>query len=322
MCEICTHSNTITLQTYRNVDPTNTTSLRNAFVRDMNRRFKELTTVIRKAIVTEDCFGLQTGPTTQQVNTPGYRAFAFSTNPDKVNSFMEWLQRQENKTLLQTGQATQVGTAANAAWTDRYILDSYKRGVERARYEMEKAGIDVPKLSETGGIEVSMNGPMHVQRVGMMYARTFQELKGITAAMDTQISHLLSMGLIDGDGPRAIARKLVAAIDGAGMGSLGITDSLGRFIPARRRAEILARTEIIRAHHQANIQEYKNWAVEGVQVQAEFMTAEDDRVCPECQALVGNGPLPGGAYPLDVIEYMIPVHPQCRCVALPFNVSR
>jgi SPP1 gp7 family putative phage head morphogenesis protein len=130
--------------------------------------------------------------------------------------------------------------------------------------------------------------------------------------MDSQISRILAQGLIDGDGPRLLARKLVAAIDGTNAGTLGITDTLGRFIPAQRRAEILARTEIIRAHHLATIQEYRNWGVLNIKVLAEWKTAGDDRVCDKCNSLEGK------IYTLDEIEPMLPRHPQCRCIVLPW----
>jgi SPP1 gp7 family putative phage head morphogenesis protein len=80
----------------------------------------------------------------------------------------------------------------------------------------------------------------------------------------------------------------------------------------RRRAEILARTETIRAHHLANIQEYRRWKIFDVKVLAEFLTAGDARVCPQCATLHGS------IWTLDEIETMIPVHPQCRCIAIPF----
>ncbi|MHA1290043.1 MAG: hypothetical protein ACTSPB_21890, partial [Candidatus Thorarchaeota archaeon] len=37
-------------------DPTRTTHLRNAFVRDLNKRFRALRGIIRRAIVEQDCF--------------------------------------------------------------------------------------------------------------------------------------------------------------------------------------------------------------------------------------------------------------------------
>ena len=299
-------------------DPTRTLTLRNAFVRDMKRRFKELIRAVWQSINTEDVFGLK-----MQANvlpTAGQQAFAFQTSAQKVESFMRWFRLEVEKGVLETKTFEQVGVGVESAWTNIYVTDTYKKGVIRSRYEMKKAGFGTPGIVETGGIEMSMMAPMHLDRMGLLYSRVYNELRGITAAMDTQISRILSQGIADGDNPITLARKLVAAIDGTGMGKLGLTDTLGRFIPAMRRAEILARTEVIRAHHQGMIQEYRNWGVEGVTVQAEWITAGDNRVCAQCDAMVGNGDLPGGYYSLDAISPLIPVHPQCRCMALPIKL--
>jgi SPP1 gp7 family putative phage head morphogenesis protein len=293
-------------------DPTQTTPLRNVFAREMKRRFNELCLVITKAVVREDCFGLNKRPQINEMQTPGKEAFAFARSDVKMEQFMKWLQEQIDKGILDVQTIQQVGAGVEGAWTNRYIFDSYKRGVIRARYELKKAGYDVPDIDGTGGIEISMSTPFHLDRVGLLYTRTYADLKGVTAAMDTQISRVLAQGLADGDNPRALARKLVATINGTNLGDLAITDTLGRFIPAARRAEMIARTEIIRAHHQATIQEYRNWAVHGVMVQVEWMTAEDKRVCSKCEEMAKGSP-----YTLDQIQNLIPNHPQCRCIAIP-----
>jgi len=290
-------------------DPTRTTALRNAWARDMNKRFLELTSAIREGVDKRDCFGLRKEMQTLQVVPPGFRAFAFMRDPEKVAAFMAWLQEQVDKGLLKVVVFQQVGKAVEAVWTNMYVFDSYKRGVIRARYELQKLGLDVPPIED---MNILFGTPFHMDRIGLLFTRVYTELKNITSAMSLQISKVLSQGLIDGDGPRLLARKLIGTINGAGMGDLGLTDTLGRFIPAQRRAEMLARTEVIRAHHIATIQEYRNWAVEGVIVKAEWMTAGDDRVCPKCAALEGK------IFTLDEIEPLIPLHPMCRCIALPW----
>ncbi len=298
------------LQVMRAVDPTRTLTLRNRFEREMRKRFRELRGLIWDAIINQDVFGLQDGSITAMVQR---RQFDFPRSQDKVSSFMNWLRREQDRGILQIAPGEQFGTSIDSAWTNMYIEDSYKRGVMRARYEMSKAGYKVPTMDETGGIMASMSTPFHMDRVGVLYTRTFSGLKGITEAMDMQISQVLGQGLVDGDGPRLLARKLNAVISGGGA-ELGITDSLGRFIPAERRARMLARTEIIRAHHQATIQEYQNWAVEGVRVQAEWSTSGFN-VCPDCQDLEGQ------TFPLEEIRDMIPLHPSCRCMALPAKLE-
>jgi hypothetical protein len=277
---------------------------------------------IKKAIIEDDVFGL-IEPRHELVKiitvyeSPGKEAFKFSTSQDKVSQFMKWLKQQEKKGLLQTTNINTSGAPIEKAWTDMYISDSYKRGVTRARYEMGAAGMGTPGIEETGGISASMSTPFHMDRVGMLYARTFEDLKGITAQMDSQISRILSQGIIDGDGPQLLAGKIVESIQGkTGELSLIRKSKLGNdiIINPRQRAMTLARTEIIRAHHSAMVQEYKNWAVEGVVVKAEWVTAGFN-VCDKCLALEKGGD--NGVYSLNEIEGMIPAHPNCRCIALP-----
>lgn len=304
------------LQTYRLVDPTHTTVLRNVFVANMNRRFDEIVSVIKKTVVDNDCFGLQNNIQTHQVAPAGWQAFNYRLSQEKIAKFMEWLQQQVNSGILSIGEFEQIGTAVNSAWTNKYILDSYKRGVIRARYELQKAGFKVPSIESTGGVEMSLILPVHLDRIGILYTRAYTDLKGITEQMDTYISRILAQGLADGDNPLLLARKMVSVINGQGIGELGVTDTLGRFISAKTRAEGLARTEIIRAHHLATIQEYRNWAVYGVIVKAEVVTAGDDKVCSVCEALAKGGP-----YTLDEAEKLIPAHTNCRCVTIPFLVE-
>lgn len=306
--EVLTYS---PLQRYA-YDPTRTTTLRNAFARAMNKRFNALIKIIIQAVAKEDVFGLV--PVTQaELSSPGFPAFNFPRVQQKVDAFMQWLKIQEDRGLLETHTYLRIGESVEEAWSNIFIYDSYKRGVIRARAELRKAGYDVPTVEASGGIDIIMGSPFHIDVVGLAFTRAFEQLKGITSQMDTQISQVLAQSLVDGDGMTVTARKLVATINGSGAGDLGITDTLGRYIPAKRRAEMLARTEIIRAHHLANIQEYKNWRALGVHIIAEWGTAGDERVCDQCASMHGN------RYRLEEIEHMIPAHPNCRCIAIPIE---
>lgn len=290
-------------------DPTRTITLRNAFITEMNKRFRALRGAIRDAIVTQDGFGLKEIQANIQ---PTKRAFDFALTQDKVNGFMSWLRNEMSTGILEVTQYEQYGTALNKRWTDSYIQNGYARGVNRGRSELLNVGYNVPSISQSGGLQAVLSMPMHVDRIGVLYSRAFGELKGITSWMDNSISKVLAEGLAQGDAPSLLARKLNRVISGVGD-DLGITDTLGRYIPAERRARTLARTEIVRAHHQGTIQEYKNWEAAGVTVQAEWSTAGDSRVCIQCSSLEGN------IYSLEQITPMIPVHPNCRCLALPAN---
>ena len=315
MCQVATYNihRPLSAQMIINRDPTRTTVLRNTFVRDMNRRFNELKKVITISIVEEDCFALMDDvriTLLEEMVTTGIRAFNFPRNTQKVSGFMDWINRQVEAGILDVRDVTQVGESIDGVWTNKYIFDSDKRGVIRARIELKKAGFQVPSIAETGGIQVVMMAPIHLDRVGLLYTRTFSELKGITSAMDKQISQVLAQGLIDGEGPRTLARRLVQTVSGKNR-SLELVDQLGRTMSAQRRATILARTETVRAHAQGTLQEYKNWGVVGVNVEAEFITAGDNRVCQQCANLEGT------TFAIEDAWNIIPVHAQCRCAWIP-----
>ena len=306
------------LTVYDNYDPTRTLTLRNQFASEMAKRFRALRGLIRKAIVDQDCFGLLNQDTVftfaSKMELPGRRAFNFRTSGEKIQGFMDWLHIQTKNGILELHDYAQVGKGIEEAWTNKFIHSGYQKGIFKARGELTKAGHPVPSIKATGGIDLALNQPFHMDRLGILYTRTFNDLKGITDAMSGQISRVLAQGMADGKNPMALAKSLTRVISGPDAG-LGLTDILGRFMPAERRAKILARTEIIRAHHVATIQEYRNWGVEGVTVQAEWQTAGDGRVCDICASLQGS------IYTLDQIEPMIPIHPQCRCVALPVDIT-
>ncbi len=304
MCEICEHIQVNRTIVNKRYDPTKTTTLRNMMVKESNRRFKMIEDAVEKAIITENVFGFEV-----LQNTPGSNAYGFLSDDKKIQEFLIWLQGLINDDVIEIQGLPQGRISKN--WLYKYLQTAYQRGVAKAREELRKAGYNVPTITASGGLAAVMSVPVHIDSLALVYTRVFTDLKGITDQMSQQIGRLLAEGFASGANPRVIARRIISAINGNNMGQLGITDTLGRFIPAKRRAEILARTEIIRAHHYANINEYKTWGVVGVEVEAEFKTAGDDRVCSQCASLEGN------IYTLDEILPMIPVHPQCRCIALP-----
>lgn len=308
MCEKCLY-----ITTYAQldkVDPTRTSVLRGTFVREMKKRFSTIKKLIYKAVVEEDCFGLNNS---FQANVMVIPKFQFTTTYEKVGAFMEWLQRQVDLELLTVEYRMQSGGAIQTPWTNVYISDSYKRGVLRANYEAKRSkASNVISIEQRGGIDAVLQSSIHADRLGVLYTRTFMELKGITKDMDTQVSKVLTQGLADGDSPKVIARNLVKTI-GGGL-ELEVKNKAGitlRTLSPEQRAIMLARTEVIRAHHVGMIQEYKNYELAGVYVKAEWSTAGDDKVCEECASLDGK------IFTIEEAEPLIPVHPNCRCIVLP-----
>ena len=73
------------------------------------------------------------------------------------------------------------------------------------------------------------------------------------------------------------------------------------------RAELVAQAEIGRAQAEAARTEYAQAGT----AEVEISTAEDDKVCPVCDAARAVGPHPLGSPP------MVLLHPRCRCAELP-----
>ena len=76
---------------------------------------------------------------------------------------------------------------------------------------------------------------------------------------------------------------------------------------------MLARTEIIRSHSEGTLNMFELAGIEEVELQAEFLTAGDERVCPICDSMAGK------IYELKDAHGVIPVHPNCRCTWLPYD---
>lgn len=292
------------------VDPTRTTSLRSQFTRDMGKRFNELVRYTKIAVVKRDCFALRKLKVMQMANVTE-EEFDRDSYAEEIALFLLWLQRQVDLGILTKTQFLQIGRIVSQSWTDGYIKDAYTRGIIRARQEMIKAGMSIPSIEASGGIEAILANMNHTQRLNLLYSSVFNELQGVTDAMRNQISQVLSLAMIAGKSPSQIAKEIKAVIDGTNMTELGITKILGKFIPAKLRAEMIARTETIRAFHQAAVEEYRQWGVLGIEVLGEWRTAHDGKVCPNCASMEGK------VFTLNEIEFMIPAHPFCRCFVIP-----
>jgi len=321
----------ISINTVLNLDPSRTTTLRKAFVQDSDRRFRWLMRLITAAIVDLDVFGLKKESVIglaeiprgveslrtwqiaemkkqqllafeEALKTIQAKQFAFRTSAGKVDGFMDWLNEMEERSILQ--MVRRPGLArGTGAWSDIYIQSAYQKGILRGRHELRNAGVDIPAYSSQEAMSAMFNKPFHAERVGLLFTRTFNELKGIDREMDQAISRVLAQGLAEGRNPRELARILNQQISLPSI-KVKLPGDTVRRMTSIQRARTMARTEVIRAHHSATVQEYRDAQVEGVKVKAEWSTAGVG-VCPICASLEGE------IFTVDKIENMIPAHPNC-----------
>lgn len=261
------------------LDPTRTTSLRNRFAADMERRFNTLSRDIHQLVAVEDALGLALVRSSLTANN----RWAFETNEQKLRSFRSWLRYQTAQGILETDARD-----PTRPWTAEYIFAGYKKGAERAFTDTTKGrGSATDKEALFNSLTV---GTVSQERLRLLYARSFEDLKGINYKMSIQISKILASGLVLGLNPNEVARQL--------------TEEVGL---SKGRAVTLARTELIAAYSEAQLDSFEKLGVDEVGAQVEWSTAGDHRVCPRCARLEG------AIFTIREARGKIPLHPRCRC---------
>lgn len=288
-------------------DPSRTTMVRYRWIVETNKRFRSLKADIRTSIVDNDCFGIQSGLQFLAAIPPN--AFEFEIDPVKVARFMEWLRTEEEAGILQLVQRARFPGQPNTYWTNTYIDSAYMRGIRNSDSWLKraKAGGSVT-MQLPGGIEQAMSRPIHADRVALIYSRTYEDLKSVTAVMNSQIRTQISeglttglaRGLAEGKNPRTIARELYKNVEGR-VDKIGIT-----------RARMVARTEVMNAHNEATMVEYE-MAEKAIGQPIMIDVSLGANPCEICVDLEAGSP-----YERHRAMGLLPAHPNCVCVYLPY----
>lgn len=293
-------------------DPTRTLTLRNKWVADWNRRIKALKSVVLKAIVEQDVFGLKEQEHFLQVQedlpVPEPRKFAYRYSQQKVEAFMAWLKEMESRSLLEIIQRPGTLRPEGEPWSNLYVRSAYQRGLEYARTNIASRSAEIaagmglkvplpPSFKSTGAaISALLHQPFHADRLALAYTRVFDELKGVTAAMDQQISRELAKGIMEGLNPRDIGERIGDRIE-----AIGAT-----------RGRLIARTEVINVHAQAALNEYYSAEkTTGEVVLVQWKATHDSRVREK------HLDRDMGVYTKEE-AYALIGEPNCRCALLPY----
>jgi len=247
------------MRNHLRLDPSRTTLLRKKFMIEIRKRFRWLISEIRKLIVEDDAFGLK--KSSSLVFHTEYQIWRFARDKDKVKEFQKWLKNKIDEGVLEVSGDYVKGKP----WTAKYIESAYIRGMKNA-YNKVSPQLDKPlsfyKGTEAQFISSSFNLPETMSKVELLYTRAFTDLEGITQAMSSKMSGILTEGLLRGDDVDDIAKNLAESAN----------------LPLAR-AETIARTEVIRAHAEGQLDALKELGVEEVGIMAEWSTAGDDVVC-------------------------------------------
>lgn len=252
-----------------------------------------------RVIDVEPLFGELTVENSFTVN----QRWKFHTSQEKLTLFKTWLQQQLIDVFLGDETTTEDD------WWAAYIREGYRKGAGRAfddtrkpyarGYARDESTSDFYSGSKYEFLQSSFANPQRKEKVLLLASRTFTDLKGVTEQMATVMSRSLVDGFVQGKSPWDVAKDLEKSVDGIG----------------RNRANVIARSEIIRAHAEGQLDAFDDLGVEEVGAAVEWATAEDDRVCPLCAALHGV------VMKVNEARGLIPRHPQCRCAWLPANVG-
>lgn len=259
-------------------DPSRTATLRRAFITQMNLRMNQLKRAITQYVV-------------------GDKRLVFNAPQDQAQAFQRWLQNVMAKGFDEYDPK-------NAFWRE-FITKGWKQGQARMFDDVGNRRVRTQGNIPVGFFQgqrsqilnEAFNNPRSIQKLELLANRVLTDLQGVEQAMATQMSRIIVDALIAGKGPAELGRELNAVVDGLG----------------KNRAAMIARTEIIRAHAEGQLDMIEELGMGEVGVQVEWLTGGNP--CPTCAAMKHV------VLKLDEAHGLIPVHPNCMCSFMPVPVD-
>lgn len=266
-------------------DPSGTATISRLFLKELKRRFKKLDRKIKNRLLGNPSFTVN--------------AYDFPLDPKYLQEFSDWLTSEAEAEMLEMVPGPGIH-ARYERWTDQYVQPAYKQGMHNAY--MHGGFETTTGLGAEQYVSANFFMPFHVTRVGLLYLRAYESLKNVTQATAAALRTELSQGMIEGINPRKIAKRMSEKIADIGIA----------------RAELIARTEIMRAHSEASLDVYESFEVEGVELLVEFLYTHDDRVCLKCIEFGTGEDGEPKRFAVADAHGILPLHPNCRCVWIPW----
>ena len=275
------------------MDPTRTATLRRKAEQAMAGRIRRLQAKVRYLLLVEDVFGMLRRnqlivTTVENTELVGNVAWRFHTDAEKVKQFQQWFASQVEMDLLDRG--------VEDAYYQKFAEAGYKKGAGRAFSDVRKSALydqeglrDFYAGSKAEFLRSAFANPVAIDKIKQLTGRIFTELKSVDSAMAASMTRTLADGMARGSGIREITREMTKSIDTIG----------------RVRAQRIARTEIVRAHAEGQLDAMEKLGVQKLGVMVEWSAAGDDRVCPACQELDGV------VITLKEARGILPRHPNC-----------
>ncbi|WP_058365413.1 phage minor head protein [Haloparvum sedimenti] len=251
------------------VDPTNTTSIQRSLARFLRGRIGHLNSDIRQLLVEEDALGLG--------DSTGGR-WADLSAAETARRFDDWLQRAIQAEVLDPIEARKVRD-----WFER----ASKQAARTANGELRRFGVDVDPADDVIQQDAIQD------QIDLQQEDTRQRVE---SWMDDYATD---------------ARSLVtAAVGGNVAKSQLMRDISERAQVYKSQVTATASGRVVNQYNTTKLTSYDrvDEAVE-LDVEAEYQTAGDDKVCDQCRGLAGT-------YSLEEAQQLVipdDTHNNCRC---------
>jgi DNA topoisomerase-1 len=229
----------------------------------------------------------------------------FRSDPDKIKGFQKWLKTRVD-VRIKKGEEGKLWEA--------FVRQGFERGAGRSFDEVKSRAKGAMKEDVAGYagkreqfLKDSFARPTTVEKVKAIASRAYEDMGGVTSDMADRMRQTLAEGLTQGKNPREIARDLTDDVD-----------------ISAARARTIARTEVVRAHAEGQLDSLEAMGVTEVGVMVEWKTSGLDEVdkrgnpVSPCELCI---PMEGVVLKIEEARGMIPRHPNCKCAWIPGNVG-
>lgn len=199
--------------------------------------------------------------------------------------------------------ATQIGNLAERAFASEFsggrrfrinnlILTAYKRGLTNAHAQVKQTDIindlDRTLLKQTQFVQSVLASQQGNAELRNLMSRTQEAIARVQADFRSEASRAAAQAVTQGMTDRQFLRSMSEPI-----------------AKLSKRMELIAQTEIIRAHAEGQVTGFQALGETEIGIEAEWVTVGDARVCPQCLAMEGM------RFPIAEARGLIPLHPNC-----------
>lgn len=181
-------------------------------------------------------------------------------------------------------------------WFEDYIDRAYDKGAERAFFEGRKYVVDESEEEKLGAKRFFLKEVRRQYResIDLLKDKAKSDLDGINEHLMATVTREVTELVRTGASTKAIRQAITAIYNQA--------------IVKRFRA--FTAVSVVGAHAEAQLDAWEHLGQKLVGLKAEWRTAGDKRVCPQCKKMEGR------VFTIKKARGMIPLHIACRCAWL------